>query len=122
MRVGWRIRDALHRQINIHIHSGLLFRKKEQTALEGSRRASVRHWSGRGVATGSGRKVALLPVEGPISIRRRVQEQEHPPAGRLQEFLALAHSRAVQSWRASALTLSLRGLGVSATVGQPVIA
>ena len=37
--------DALHRQIGIPKGSGLLLRKNEQTAIEGSCRASGRHGS-----------------------------------------------------------------------------
>jgi len=68
--------DALHRQIGIPIHSGLLFRKNGQTAREGSRRASASHGSGRAVSTGT-RAAAhdAVPNEGRTSIRRRVQEQ-----------------------------------------------
>ena len=39
--------DALHRQIGIPKGSGLLLRKNEQTAIEGSRRASASHDSAK---------------------------------------------------------------------------
>jgi hypothetical protein len=72
--------DALHRQIGIHRHSGLLFRKNEQTAREASRRASASHGTLLADATGSGDGSTPLPVEGPVQKACTAEELCDPSA------------------------------------------
>ena len=78
VRVCWavlrRLADALHRQITIPHEKSVKMRKTCHRRAEASRHARASHGPRPACATGSTGGSALLPIEGPMQIRRPTDE------------------------------------------------
>ena len=111
-----RLHDELHRQIGNPVRSGLLLRENEQTALEGSRRASASHGTRSAPSTGTADRSVPVPVEGPVQKARTADECRHPRRAQVQER---STTPTRQSWWQGDTTLSLRSRYALDVRGKP---
>ena len=99
--------DALHRQIVNPVRNGLLLRENEQTAVEGSRRASGSHDTRSAPSAGSGDRSVPLPVEDPVQKARTADECRVPRTA--QESSAPRRRRGRVGGRAQRRSLCAHG-------------
>ena len=97
----------------------LCLRKTRQRSREGPRSASAWHKTAKAKVVCTAHTVWV--VHTPKHDRKRSRRSQIVGSFSAGRY-ALACSRTAQSWRARALTLSLRGMGAPATVGQPATA
>ena len=72
--------DALHRQKSIPPGETFAFPKMEQSRREGSRHRRAVHFHGCGPKAGTADGYPPVPIEGAVSIARRVEEHCAPSA------------------------------------------
>ena len=85
----------------------MLLRENEQTAVEGSRRASASHGTRSAPLTGTADRSVPVPVEGPVQKARTADECRHPRRRRFRS--APRHRRSRVGGRAPRRSLCAHG-------------